>query len=164
MTRRVVALFHSPWPAEGLVRPARSKPLELYRYAVWYKANPRTAGYMRALLQQRFPDAEWVATSEQADWVDRLSHADTVILLYPDAIGLGFGAVERSVQRHKRDGAAVEVLNGRRRVFPLNNAARLGLRLRRLLEWSMLPELLFLPVFVVATPLLWAVDALRGRT
>ena len=164
MTRRIVALFHSPWPAEGMERPARNKPLELFRYAVWYKANPRSADYMRALQQERLPDAEWVDTREHSDWISRLSRADTVVLLYPDAIGLGFGAVERSVLRHKRDGAALEVLNGRRRAFRLNNATRLGLGLRRLLEWSMLPELLFLPVFAVVTPLLWAIDAVRGRT
>jgi len=161
MTRRVVALFHSPWPAEGLVRPARSKPLELYRYAVWYKANPRTGDYMRTLQQERLPEAEWVDTREHPDWIDRISQADTVVLLYPDAIGLGFGAVERSALR---DGRVVDVLNGRRRAFPLTGATRLRLRLRRVLEWSMLPELLFLPVFVVVTPLLWTIDAVRGRT
>jgi hypothetical protein len=38
------------------------------------------------------------------------------------------------------------------------------LRLRRVLEWTMLPEMAVLPVFIVATPLLWAFDAMRGRT
>jgi hypothetical protein len=164
MKRRTVALFRSPWPKEGLKRPARNKLLEQYRYAVWYKANPRSAVYMRALQQERFPDAEWVDTSEDSDWINRLSRADTVVLFYPDSIGLGFGPVERSVLAHKLDWTAVVVLNGRRREFRLNDATRLGLRLRRLLEWTMLPELLFLAVFVVVTPLLWAIDAVRGRT
>jgi hypothetical protein len=163
MTRRIVALFHSPWPAAGLARPTRNKPLQQYRYAVWYKANPRTAIYMRALQQECFSDAEWVDTREHSDWIDRLSRADKIVLLYPDSIGLGFGPVERSVLAHKLDWATVEVLNGRRRQFRLNDATRFGLRLRRLLEWSMLLELLFLPVFIVVTPLLWAIDAVRGR-
>jgi hypothetical protein len=164
MKHRTVALFHSRWPAEGLRRPTRVRPFDLYRYALWYKANPRTANYMRTLQQERFPDAEWVDTGEHSDWINRLSHADTVVLLYPDSIGLGFRPIERSVLAHKLDWTAVVVLNGRRREFRLNNATRLGLRLRRLLEWTMLPELLFLPVFVVMTPLLWTIDAVRGRT
>jgi hypothetical protein len=160
---RVIALFHSPWPTAGLARPPRSRPWAQYRYAVWYKANPRGADYMRALQRELIPDAEWVDTREQPQWTSRLAQVDMIVLLYPDAIGLGFGAVESAVFAHKLDWAAVEVLNGRRRQFRLNDATRFGLRLRRLLEWSMLLELLFLPVFVVVTPLLWAIDAVRGR-
>jgi hypothetical protein len=163
MTRPIVALFYSPWPAGGLERPPHHKPLELYRYAVWYKANPRPVDYMRALQQECLPDAEWIDAGDQADWSERVSDADKIFLLYSDAIGLGFGAVERSVAQHKRRWANVEVLNGRRRTFRLNSATRVGLRLRRLLEWSMLPELLFLPVFVIVTPLLLAIDAVRRR-
>lgn len=164
MNRRVVTLFHSPWPDDGLARPGRSQPLALYRYAVWYKANPRSAEYMRTLALEHFPDAEWASTAEQSEWASRIAGADTIVLLYPDAIGLGFGSLEQRVMAHKRDWAGVEVLNGRRRKFRLNGATRMGLRLRRLLEWSMLPELLFLPVFILATPLLWVADAVRGRT
>lgn len=164
MNRRTIALFHSPWPADGLARPPRSKPFAQYRYAVWYKANPRDADYMRALQCELIPDAEWVDTREQPDWSSRLADADEVVLLYPDSIGLGFNRVERAVMAHKAASAAVGVLNGRRRKFHLNGATRLGLRLRRLLEWSMLPEFLFLPIFVAATPLMWAFDAARGRT
>ena len=39
----VIALYYSPWLADGLKRPSKSKPLAEYRYAVWYKANPRDA-------------------------------------------------------------------------------------------------------------------------
>lgn len=164
MTRRSVALLHSPWPAGALARPPRNKPLDQYRYAVWYKANPRSSDYMRALQLEHFPDAELVDTSEHPDWINRLSRADLIVLLYPDSIGLRFGSVERAVLTHKSKCATVVAVNGRRRTFRLNGATRLGLRLRRLLEWSMLPELLLLPVFIVVTPLLWAFDAARGRT
>jgi hypothetical protein len=164
MTGRTVTLIYSPWPVEGLKRPPRSKPLAQYRYAVWYKANPRGAGYMRALQQERFPAAEWVEARGQGDWLDRVSQAETVVLLYPDAIGLGFGAIERSVLSYKAKSAAVEVLNGRRRQFGLTSATRWRLRLRRFLEWTMLPEMAFIPVFIVVTPVLWMIDAVRGRT
>jgi hypothetical protein len=163
MKRRTVALFHSPWPAEGLERPAHSKPFAQFRYAVWYKANPRSAAYMRALQQDRFPEAEWVDTVTDLDWANRVSQVDMVVLLYPDAIGLGFGHLEHTMFKHKPRWATVKVLNGRRRDFLLNSATRLGLRLRRLLEWTMLPEILFIPIFVILTSLLWTIDAVRGR-
>lgn len=163
MTGRVVAVFYSPWPADGLKRPPRSRPLAQYRYAVWYKANPRSPDYMRALQRERFPAADWVEARTEKDWL-QVSQADTIVLLYPDAIGLGFGAIERSVLSHRAKSAAVEILNGRRRQFELTAATRWRLRLRRLLEWTMLLELAFIPVFIVVTPVLWTIDAVRGRT
>ena len=163
MTGSTVAVFHNAWPAQALTRPSRSELTAQYRYAVWYKANPRSADYMRALQRQRFPNAEWVETSDP-NWMARLSAADTVVLVFPDSTGLGFAPVERAVLAHKRDLANVVALNGRNRDFRLNGATRLGLRLRRVLEWTMLPEMALLPFFIVATPLLWAFDAVRGRT
>ena len=127
-------------------------PLQQYRYAVWYKANPRSAAYMRALQQEHFPDAQWVDTQEQPDWASKISRADSIVLLYPDSIGLGFGAVERSVFARKPGPATVDVVNGRRRSFRLDPSTRAGLRLRRILECSMLAEFLFVPVFIVVTP------------
>lgn len=163
MTLRIVALYHNPWPSYGLERPPGRSPAALYRYAVWYKANPRAEDYMRALLAEHLPGVECVSTAD-ASWSERIAVADQVLLLYPDAIGLGFAAVERTVLARKRIWAGVTVLNGRRRKFLLNGATRRALRLRRLLEWTMLPELLFLPIFVLVTPLLWAADLTRGRT
>jgi hypothetical protein len=159
----VIALYYSPWPADGQKRPPKSRPLAQYRYAVWYKANPRDAGYMRALQQERLQAAEWVE-AVASDWIDRVSNADKIVLIYPDAIGLGFGAIERAVLKHKKASSTVDVLNGRRRQFSLTGATRAALRLRRLLERTMLLELLFIPVFIVVTPVLWTVDAVRGRT
>lgn len=161
--RRVVALYHNPWPQSPLERPRTWNPIALYRYAVWYKANPRSLNYMRDLLSDRLPEAAWVTTADPG-WTARIAGADEVVLLYPDAIGLGFMPIERIVMRYKRSWAGVTVLNGRRRKFLLNNATRRALRLRRLLEWTMLPELVFLPVFMVVTPLFWLADLLRGRT
>ena len=159
----MIALYYSPWPADGPKRPPISRPFAQYLYAVWYKANPRDAGYMRALQQERLPAAEWVEVSADGDWITRVSSADKIVLLYPDAIGLGFGAVERTVFAHKTASAAVEVLNGRRRYFNLNGATRAALRVRRALERSMMLEFLFLPIFIVGTPILWTIDAVRGR-
>jgi len=158
--RQTIALFYSPWPAEGFERPPRSQPLEQYRYAVWYKSNPRDAAYM---LRERYPDARWVDVRSAGDWQAAVARADRVVMVYPDAIGLGFGRIERQVAFRRQARATVEALNGRRRQFRLNAATRVGLRLRRAVEWSMLGEFLFLPVFVVVTPVLLAIDLLRGR-
>jgi hypothetical protein len=159
-----VALFYSPWPRDGLVRQSGLRPLRQYRYAVWYKANPRSVAYMRTLLQERSPDAEWVDVQEEPGWAGRVSDADAVVLLYPDSIGLGFAAIEHAVFTRKRREAIVDVLNGRRRSFHLDRATRMTLGLRRFLERTMLAEFLFVPVFVIVTPVLWAFDAMRGRT
>lgn len=164
MTNRVVAVYHNPWPESPLERPGLGDPVALYRYAIWYKANPRNAEYMRSLLASHYPDVEWINTQDDPAWAERLGGTDTVVLLYPDAIGLGFAAVERTVMARKLAWAGVTVINSRRRKFLLNCTTRMGLRLRRFLEWTMLPEFLFLPVFIVATPILWAFDLLRGRT
>lgn len=159
-----IGLFYSPWPPDGLPRPLGLRPLQQYRYAVWYKANPRSAAYMRALLQGRYPDAEWVDAREEPSWAGRISGADAVVLLYPDSIGLGFGAIERALFARTRGKATVDVLNGRGRSFRLDRSACMTLRLRRFLEQTMLAEFLFVPVFVIVTPVLWAFDAMRGRT
>jgi hypothetical protein len=160
---QTIGLFYTPWSAETLERPPRSRPLAQYRYAVWYKSNPRSADYMHSLLRERFPDAAVYDVRKDKDWQTATARADRVVILFPDAIGLGFAPLEREVAAHWRTWATVEAMNGRRRHFRLNGATRLGLRLRRAIEWSMLGELLFLPVFVVATPVLLAIDALRGR-
>jgi hypothetical protein len=85
------------------------------------------------------------------------------VLLYPDAIGLGFGPLERKVVRTRKGGAEVRALNGRRRDFLLDSSTLVALRLRRLIERSMLTELLFIPVFLCLTPLLLLVDWAKGR-
>lgn len=162
MSLRTIALFQTACP-DDMPRPSAREPLALYRYAVWYKANPRRADYMRALAGELAPEAEWLDCREDAGWEAKAAEADHIILAYPDAIGLGLGRFERTVRRVKKSWTGIEVLNGRRRRFRLNGATRLGLKARRALEWSMAGELLFLPVFVVVTPVLWAIDRARGR-
>jgi hypothetical protein len=163
LNNHTLALFHSTWPAESPSRPRYTHPLALYRYAVWYKANPRSANYMRALLRRYFADAEWLEVDSHRDWIERVRRAETIVLLYPDSIGLGFGSIERAIMKNKNRASRMHVINGRCRVFEFDRTTRGRLRLRRFLEWTMLPELLFLPAFVVATPLLWITDAIRGR-
>src|SRR2546423_11478356 len=84
MEKKVVGIFHNPWRTD--YEPRRSLA-ELYRRAVWLKANPRTEDYMRALFAERYPRGIFINTDAAPDWPRELSSADTVVLLYPDAIG-----------------------------------------------------------------------------
>lgn len=142
-----VGILHDPWPAWRGRRPRR------YRVMVEFKANPRDASYMRALFAERYPDGTIGDAATAAA-------ADRVVLLYPDATGLGWAPVERALLG---GGAEVRVLNGRRRDFALDPATRRRLRLRRVAETALLGEALMTAAVVVATPFLLTWDLLRGR-
>ncbi len=161
MTETVIGLCYSPWP--GPDGPAGSGPLALLRRALWFKANPRQADYMEALFREHWPEGAIVALGGPAELGPEVARADTLVLLYPDAIGLGFGALDRAVLRHAAEGARVAVLNGRRRLFELDRRTRRQLALRRFLERFMLGEALFALGFLCATPVLVAADLARGR-
>lgn len=143
-------------------------PLERYadagrfRRAVAWKANPRSEGYMRARFAESIPDGRLVVWGEPTA-ADAVRAAERVVLLYPDAIGLGWRPVERAVLGTVPRGATVEVLNGRRRRFALDPPTLRALRLRRVLEATMLLEVAAAPVIVALAPVLWAIDAMRGR-
>jgi hypothetical protein len=163
MHRRVVGLFHFPWTESDFTGRSERGLAAKFRYAVWFKANPRSEAYMRALFAERHPEGQFVVARRDPDWLEAVACADTVFLLYPDAIGLRFGPLEREVRSRLKPWSALRVLNGRRREFMLDGATRRALALRRFLEAGMVGELAFLPVFMLATALLLAVDLLRGR-
>jgi len=157
--RKVLGVFHNPWRAD--YDPHRSLG-ELYRRAVWLKANPRDEAYMRALFEERYPGALF-ATTAGDEWRRELPAADTVVLLYPDSNGINFSQVEDEVGRHKKTWATVRVLNGRRRDFVLSGRTRRALRRRRFVERTMLGEALAVLIFAAATPFFVVSDLLRGR-
>jgi hypothetical protein len=132
-----------------------------YRRAVVWKANPRSPQYMRERFAEAAPDGTLVDAGPGL--ADAVRGAERVLLLYPDAIGLGWGRIERTVLAAKAAGGGIEVLNGRRRRFGFDARTRRALRVRRVLERTMLAELLAAPVIVGLAPLLWLADALRGR-
>ncbi|HEV2705668.1 MAG TPA: hypothetical protein VGV59_07060 [Pyrinomonadaceae bacterium] len=161
MERQVVGIFHNPWRSE--YDPHRSVA-ELYRRAVWLKSNPRDEEYMKALFSERYPAGEFVNIDRDADWQAHLAAAETVVLLYPDAIGLHFAPVESAVLKgRKSEAVEVRVLNGRRRDFVWSSRVRRELRWRRLAERAMLGEALMIVGFVVITPFFVAADFVRGR-
>ncbi len=95
-----------------------------------------------------------------AAWVAANGY-DTVLLLYPDAIGQGWGAVESALIA--LPGVRLWVINGRRRMFRLDPAIRCGLRLRRWLSTWRLAEIGFALAIVPLALTLAAADAARGR-
>jgi hypothetical protein len=160
--RKIVALYRNAWPGLDDAPARASNPAALWRKAVWFKANPRSAGYMRALLDELHPGARFVDVAAESRWAEFLPGADAVVLLYPDAIGIGFGGLERRLRRLVPQGA-IRVVNGRRRGFALDPATRRRLLVRRALERSMLIECVVGAVMLAATPVLWGVDFARGR-
>ena len=159
---KTVALAYDPWSALEDVPARCHNPLFLWRRAMWFKANPRSAAYMRARLEEHWPEARLVEAAADAQWADRLSDADRVVLLYPDAIGIGFGPIERRLLRLVPRGT-ITVLNGRRRAFPLDPATHGLLLLRRCLERSMIVECVVGALILVLTPVLFLVDFAQGR-
>jgi hypothetical protein len=160
---RVVGIYRRVLP-EGLAGThlERRTVCSLYVKALSAKANPRPAAYMEALFREAHPDGHFFDASGDQGWTDALDADDQVVLLYPDPLGLGFGTTERAVLRRSHRTPAV--LNGRRRSFLLDAPTRRSLQLRRALSWSMAPELVLTVVMLVASPVLYVLDAARGRT
>jgi hypothetical protein len=163
VTGEVLGIFHDRWVRIRQVPTSFRNPLGLWKKAVWYKANPRSSDYMKALFAERYPGATFVDTGAGVISAATMAAASKVVLLYPDSIGLGYSAIERGVARNAPH-AAIEVLNGRRRQFAFDRKSRWALRSRRCLEWTMLIECFAGIVLLLATPFLLLFDLVRGKT
>ena len=164
MTSRIVGLFLDQQSLELAHYHAGARnPIALYRKTVWYKARPRSPEDMQELFRLRYPDGRFLCVNQSADWVAAVSDADMVVLLYADAIGLGFSYLERQVHARTHPWTALRVLNGRQRDFVLNWATLWSLRMRRLIERTMLGEGVFLLLFVCITPFLLLKDLFGER-
>lgn len=128
-------------------------PEKLYD-VVCQRANPRAKEYMINVLCEKFP---------QAKLVDREmipQSTKNVILLYPDSIGLGYGALEKKILGTFE---VVTVLNGRKRLFLLTSGIRRMLFLKRFLELTFFPEIIFAPFLLVMGASLAVKDKLMAR-
>jgi hypothetical protein len=162
VTGPVVGLFYDHWIRIRTVPNSFRNPLGLWKKAVWYRANPRSADYMKALLAERFPAATFVDVGSGPVAAHALLDASKIVLLFPDAIGLGYSPIERDVGRHAPL-VSVDVLNGRKRQFAFDRRSRWAIRYRRGLEWMMLVECVMGGIIVIATPFLLLFDFARGR-
>jgi hypothetical protein len=139
-------------------------PLRTLQRAVDYKRNPRSREYMRALLAEEGGD--WTLLEvERADEVpiDAVAAADRILLLWPDANGYGWRDIEARVLSARRPGVPIEVLNGRRRRFPLTPAMHRRFVARRAVQRLWLGETAFVAAGVVAGLPLMLWDAARGH-
>jgi hypothetical protein len=154
--------------------------LDSRRRLLEYRANPRSAEYMlecaREFMTRYAPGAAAdvlvernAAVPEKARaWIrhvhtapNELGQHDTIVFLFPDAIGLGWEAIERGMLSLRA--RQYFVVNGRRRVFVWNDASRRLLARRRFLyRVSSLLELLFAPIVLVAAVCFALADALTG--
>ena len=128
-------------------------PAKLYQ-AICYRANPRSEQYMINLLAQEFPNTTIVeANAIPAD-------TKTIVLLYRDAIGIGYSTLEGKLIRNTK----LVALTGRRRKFTLTKTQHFKLWIKRILEVTLLPELIFAPILLVGATLLAVKDQLLGYT
>jgi hypothetical protein len=121
--------------------------------AIVNRANPRSFGYMKDLFLSHYPDGEIARELG-------IELSQKVVFLYPDSIGLGQGKLEKKII----PGNSVWVLNGRRRHFELSERMRRKLRVRRLLEMSIAPEILLAPILLVFALGLSFIDRIRNRS
>lgn len=163
--------------------------LELRRFIATYRdhfANPRDGAYqlnlVRALaadygfddidlivdtpLAQRLDDAQLsivpgtrVATIADGSELSFGSYR-TIVLVYPDPLGLGWDRLER---RALASGARVIVVTGRRRLFTLDRSVRSILRWRRFLATTRIVELALAALIVPVAAICAVQDRIQGR-
>jgi hypothetical protein len=149
-----------------------------------FSANARTVGYQLGLLEDALrlasPSSVIIRVDEAlakdgaceqlvslgkfevraaCDLLSTNETADSVLLIYPDALGLGWTSLESRLPR-----GPVYAVNGRRRIFPLNARTRRKLRWHRLLASTRATELLATITIVPLAAGLAAWDALRGKS
>lgn len=156
-------------------------------FILHFRANPRSASYMLELASEfKNNHAEGAAaellvdeslqaeiTEKQRAWFphiftsftfDELSkkNYDTIVLLYPDPLGLGWEKVESALKKIKT--AQIIVINGRRREFIWDQEARRRLAYRRYLAKAGWMEALLAPWLWITACLFYLSDLLGGKT
>lgn len=136
--------------------------LALWRRHIVANAAVRNREYMESLFNSHFPYGALVEVRNGALPAELINASETIVLLFPDAIGLDFGRIERAIATgwpSKR----LFALNGRRRLFRLDSETRRRFLLRRFLERWRLPEVAFFVLFLIVTPFLLIFDLMRGH-
>ena len=166
MSFNTIGLYANYWDDDFTIPPRRSRnPIFMLRWAQWFKSNPRSLDYMQRLFVERFPDGKFYDVHEvdPAILKSLIAVADEIVLLYPDAIGLGFSGIEKQVRHEASSMVCIHVLNGRKRNFLLSKTVQANLRKRRFLELTMLPEIIVGLLIVALTPFVLIVDLLKGK-
>lgn len=117
-----------------------------------------SGGWLRSVKISRHNDLAHLSSSEIRELAG--CGYDAVILLYPDAIGLGWKALDGAALRIAPGRALV--VNGRKRAFWLDGPTRRALGLRRFLEKTYLPEGFLLVGMIAVGTVLAVWDGIRG--
>lgn len=134
-----------------------NNPVKRLAFATSFKSNPRSREYMENLFSRRFPNGKLLEKTQ----LRSVLGSATIVLLYQDSIGLGWTFTEFRLRIRLR--SKLVVLNGRGRLFELTLRDQLRLVLKRFLEKSMIPEVLFTVLFLPILPFVAAVDWMRGK-
>jgi len=113
---------------------------------------------MRRRFAESYPGGRLVEVQGRHDSATDPGSAELVVLLYPDAIGLGFGRLERRLRA-----APLRALTGRGRDYELTAGVRRRLLIRRALERTMLVELAIAPLVLIVAVVALVVDLVGGR-
>jgi len=127
--------------------------------------NPRSGDYMERLARERFPQLDKVVCVGPDRRLPEISWAEVqqVILLWPDANGIGWKPIESQCLRSLRAGGRIWILNGRRRQVELGSEVYRSLKRRRTLEVSLLLNIVTSAVVIPLAGVLWLFDLVRGR-
>jgi hypothetical protein len=127
-----------------------------------YRGNPRSLAYMKDLAGHYVGNVDQ-GTIGDPSMLRKIPTVEQIILLWPDANGMGWFRLERHVFKKKKSNSLVYVLNGRRRLFELTRRQWRTIAFKRFLEKSFLLEFGVLMLFMVTAPLLALWDSiLRG--
>lgn len=160
MTKSILGIWLTDPPSSSLgVQRSLKHPIQMYKDVVRYKSNPRSSEIMKAMFKEHFPTGKLVNSCLMS-----INPADEIILLFPDAIGLNWGETERKINQQVQPNTLISCLNGRGRYFVLTRRTQFSLRLRRLLEKTLITEFLSSIAFVILTPILLSYDLIRRRT
>jgi hypothetical protein len=145
---KVIGLYNDVY----FQKKPRLMPKKLWE-VICSRANPRTFQYMKELFEQSYPGGKIL------DEYEIPADVDKVVILYPDAIGLGQFSLEAQLRKQSKK---IFVINGRRRFFALTTPMRFKLNIRRFLESSLLIELLCAPFVLLYIIGVTLIDKAKG--
>lgn len=153
---------------------------------VHYRANPRSTQYM---LEQAHTfavtnmsdakidlyihkDISEEVTKDQYSWINSIVQAqdlqnmkpnqyDTIVFLYADAIGLGWGNFENQIRKLLPN--QFIIINGRRRIFLWDDETRRKLNFRRFMSQAWWWEWLFAPWLYLISATFFIADIIHPK-
>ncbi|WP_447983605.1 hypothetical protein [Nitrospira sp. Nam74] len=127
-----------------------------------YRGNPRSLAYMNELIRCQMGTVDLVPRHDLS-LLSQVSTFEQIVLLWPDANGMGWFDIERRVFNGRKAGSRVYVLNGRRRFFELPRKQWRLFRFKRFMEKTFLLEFVVLFLFLLTAPVMALWDSVSAR-